>query len=91
MKNLIKSLEKLDSEANMIELSIEKDYSKKSEILRNKIKEERKNILKNQNRKIEEIKKEIYTQLQKELLELENIYEEKKRRVYELHGSECKN
>lgn len=86
MENLIKSLEKIDEEANMIALSMEKDSQKKNKILENRLKEEKRNILNNQNRKLGEIKKEIYEELENELKELEYIYEIKKREMYELYS-----
>ena len=81
MENLVSKLEQVENEANSIISSIEKDIMRKSSILEIKIKQEKINILDNQKRTLNEMQKEVYKTLQKELKELEKLYNEKRREI----------
>ena len=81
MENLVNRLEKVENEANSIISSIEKDIMKKSSILEIRLKQEKINILDNQKRALDEMQREVYRELQKELKELERLYNDKRREI----------
>ncbi|MCL1925046.1 MAG: hypothetical protein FWF50_05630 [Defluviitaleaceae bacterium] len=81
MENLANQLERIDSKANSIISSIERDIQKKSSLLEAKLQNEKRTILETQKRAHAELQKEVYTELQKELKELEKLYNEKRREI----------